>query len=96
MRIESEKTDLSEPKFDDANLPGSDFHNINMSGCTFDDLNMSGWWIHGANLPGLRVDKANLAGASIVHGRQDRASIDGIAVTALLAYWRAGHGTKSA
>ena len=76
MKIESEKADLSEPKFDDVNLPGSGFHNT--------------------NLAGMRVDEGYLAGVSIVHGRQDRPSIDGIAVTALLAYWRAGHGAKSA
>ena len=28
--------------------------------------------------------------------RLNGATIDGIAVTDLLAYWRAGHGTKSA
>ncbi len=76
MKIESEKVDLSEPKFDDVNLPSSGFHNI--------------------NLAGVRVDEAYLAGVSVVHGQQDRARIDGIAVTALLAYWRAGHGAKSA
>jgi hypothetical protein len=42
------------------------------------------------------IDKANLAGASIANARQEGATIDGIAVTDLLAYWRAGHGAKSA
>ena len=55
-----------------------------------------GWRVHNVNLAGLRVDKANLAGAFIVNARLDGATIDGIAVTDLLAYWRAGHGTKSA
>jgi uncharacterized protein YjbI with pentapeptide repeats len=100
MKIESEKhrmdvhkADLSGSKFDDVNLSGSDFHNINMSGCSFDDLNMSGWRVHNANLAGLRVDKANLA--SIVNARLDGATIDGISVTDLLAYWRAAHEAKS-
>jgi len=57
---------------------------------------MSGWRVHNANLAGLRVDKANLAGASFAKARLDGATIDGIAVTDLLAYWRAGHGAKSA
>jgi len=48
------------------------------------------------NLAGRRVDKVNLAGASIVNARLDGATIDGIAVTDLLAYWRAGHGAMSA
>jgi hypothetical protein len=42
--------------------------------------------VHNVNLAGLRVDKANLAGAAIVNARLDSATIDGIAVTDLLAY----------
>jgi hypothetical protein len=48
------------------------------------------------NLASLWVEKANLAGMSIVDGQLEGAMSDGIAVTDLLAYWRAGHGTKSA
>ena len=103
MKIESEKhrrgacqADLSGSQFEDVNLTGWDFHNISMSGCSFDDLDMSGWRVHNVNLGSLRVDKANLAGAFIVNVRLDGATIDGIAVNDLLAYWRAGHGAKSA
>jgi hypothetical protein len=45
---------------------------------------MSGWRIHNVNLAGLRSEKANPAGAVI----------DGIAVTDMLEYWRAGHEAK--
>jgi hypothetical protein len=45
---------------------------------------MSGWRIHNVNLAGLKIEKANLAGAII----------DGIAVTDMLEFWRAGHGAK--
>src|SRR5258708_4380798 len=78
------------------NLPGWDLHNLNMSGCSFDALNMSGWRVHNVNLAGLRIDKANLAGATIANARLDSATIDGIALTDLLAYWRAGREAKSA
>ncbi len=95
MKIESEKhrmgvhkADLCRSKFDDVNLSGSD--------CSFDGVNMSDWRIHSIGLAGLRVDKANLAGAAIVNARLNSATIDGIAVTDLLAYSRADHGTKSA
>jgi uncharacterized protein YjbI with pentapeptide repeats len=57
---------------------------------------MSGWRVHNVNLSGLRVEDANLAGASIVKGRLEGMTIDGIPVTELLAYWRAGHEAKSA
>lgn len=103
MKIESEKhrmgvhkAHLSESKFDDVNLSRSEFDDINMSGCSFDELNMSGWRVRNVSLPGRRFDKANPAGAAIVKARWNSATIDGIAVTDLLAYSRAGHGTKSA
>ena len=56
---------------------------------------MSGWRIHDANLAGLKIDQANLAGASIVNGRLEGMTIDGLAVTDLLAYWREGHRATS-
>ncbi len=49
-----------------------------------------------ANLAGSRNERANLVGASIVDGRLEGATIDGIAVTDLLAYWHAGHGANGA
>jgi uncharacterized protein YjbI with pentapeptide repeats len=98
MRIESQKhrldvhhSYLSGSRFDDVNLSGSDFHNANISGCWFDELNVSGWRAHNVNLAGLKFEKANLARASI-DARLDGATIDGLAVSGLLAYWRAGHG----
>jgi uncharacterized protein YjbI with pentapeptide repeats len=101
MKIESEKhsldvrradlsgsrfadVSLSGSRFEDVNLSGCDFRKVNLAGCSFDDLNMSGWRVHNVNLAGLRIEKANLAGATI----------DGIAVTDMLDYWRIGHGAK--
>jgi uncharacterized protein YjbI with pentapeptide repeats len=49
---------------------------------------MSGWRIHDANLSGLRVTKANLAGAAISESRLDGMTIDGVAVTEMLAAYR--------
>ena len=83
MRIESQKHRL-------------DVHGADLSGSRFDDVNLSGLDFHNVNLAGLKIDKANLAGATIVDARLDGATIEGIAVTDLLAYWRAGHGAKDA
>jgi uncharacterized protein YjbI with pentapeptide repeats len=44
----------------------------------------------------MDVREANLAGANIANARLDGATIDGIALTNLLAYWRAGREAKSA
>jgi uncharacterized protein YjbI with pentapeptide repeats len=61
-----------------------DVHKADLSGSKFDDVNLSGSDFH------------NIAGACIANARLDGATIDGIALTDLLAYWRAGHGAKSA
>lgn len=50
---------------------------------------MSGWRVHDANFSGLRVSKANLAGVTIRECRMDGMTIEGIAVTDLLAAYRA-------
>ena len=95
-RMEVRKADLSGSKFDEVNLSGSDFRNINMSGCPFDDLNMSGWRVHNPNLSRPQVEKAHLAGLSFVDARREGATIEGVSVTELLAYSRAGHGANNA
>jgi len=45
---------------------------------------------------GLKVEKANLAGASFVGARLEEATIRGVSVADLLAYWRSGHGANNA
>jgi uncharacterized protein YjbI with pentapeptide repeats len=57
-----------------------------LSGSKFDDV----------NLAGLKLAKVNLAGASFVDARLDGATIEGVPVTDLLAYWRAGHQANPA
>jgi uncharacterized protein YjbI with pentapeptide repeats len=52
--------------------------------------------VHDANLSGLRVSKANLAGATISDSRLEGMTIDGIAVTEMLAAWRAAQETVKA
>jgi uncharacterized protein YjbI with pentapeptide repeats len=61
---------------------------VNLSGCTLDDVNMSGCRVHDANLSELRIDNANLAEVSIVNSRLRGMTIDGIAVTDLIAAWK--------
>jgi hypothetical protein len=43
-----------------------------------------------------RREVHDASGASFDDARLKRAAIDGVAVADLLAYWRAGHGAKSA
>ena len=60
-------------------------HNADLSGSVFDDINPSG----------LRVKQANLAGVSIVGGRREGMTIEGVSVLDMLSCWRAAHEAKS-
>jgi uncharacterized protein YjbI with pentapeptide repeats len=78
----------------DANLSGSTFKNVNLAGAEFDDVNLQGSTIHNANLSDLKIKGANLRGASIIHAHLEGMTIDGIAVTDLLAAYRAARKTE--
>ena len=90
-RLEIKKSDISGSLFDDVNMSGCTIHNVNLSGAAFDDVNMSGWRVNYVNLSGLHPSRANLAGATITDSRYDGMTIDGIAVTELLAAYRKLH-----
>ena len=47
--------------------------------------------VNNVNLAGLKISNANLAGASLLDARLEGTTIEGISVTEMLAYWRAGH-----
>lgn len=86
IRIDVKGSDISGSVFDDVNLSGATLHNVNMSG----------WRVDYVNLAGLHVTGANLAGATIADSRYEGMTIDGIAVTALLAAHRREHARVSA
>jgi uncharacterized protein YjbI with pentapeptide repeats len=92
-RLDIRKSDVSGSVFSNVNISGATFENVNISGASFDDVNLSGWRIHDANLSGLRITKANLAGATITESRLEGMTIDGIAVTEMLAAYRAAQET---
>src|ERR1700735_524427 len=73
---------------DDADLSGSTFTNVRLSGAKFQDVNLAEGVISNANLSGLRISNANLAGASIVDSATHGMTINGIAVSDLLAAYR--------
>jgi uncharacterized protein YjbI with pentapeptide repeats len=66
-----------------------DVKKSDVSGSSFDDVNMSGWRVNYVNLSGLRVTKANLAGASITESHYEGMTINGIAVTDMMAAYKA-------
>jgi uncharacterized protein YjbI with pentapeptide repeats len=75
MQVDSQKLCLNVRLSD---LSGSRFDDVNFSGCEFENVNVSGWRVHNANL-------------AVVDARLDGATIEGVAVTEILAYWREGH-----
>jgi uncharacterized protein YjbI with pentapeptide repeats len=73
---------------DDADLSGSTFTNVRLFRAKFHDVNLAEGAISNANLSGLRISNANLAGASIVDSATNGMTINGIAVSDLLAAYR--------
>jgi uncharacterized protein YjbI with pentapeptide repeats len=85
QRLEATDTDMS----------GSTFTDVRLSDSKFDDVNLTGTTINNANLSAIRISNANLAGASITESSMEGMTIDGIAVSDLLAAYRAVHvGSK--
>jgi uncharacterized protein YjbI with pentapeptide repeats len=81
QRVEATDTDMS----------GSTFTDVNLSGAKLNDVNLTGAIIDDANLSGLRISNANLTGVSIVESLTEGMTIDGIAVSDLMATYRAAH-----
>jgi len=72
----------------DADLSSSTFTDVNLTGAKFNDVNLTDAAVSNANLAGLRISNANLANASIVDCATKGMTIDGIAVSDLLAAYR--------
>jgi uncharacterized protein YjbI with pentapeptide repeats len=60
-----------------------------LSGSVFNDVNFAGTSITNVNFTGLRVTDANLTGACFEDCRTDGMTINGIALSELLAVYRA-------
>ena len=91
-RLDVKNSDLSGSLFFNVTLSGSTFKNINISGASFEDANMSGWRLNDVNLSGMRLANANLEGVMITDSLVDGMTINGVAVTDLLAAYRTNHG----
>ena len=57
---------------------------------------MSDRRVHNVNLAGLKIERDNLAGSLIADARLEGATINGVAVADLLAYWQTGRRAKGA
>ena len=66
-------------KAEGADLSGSSFTDVNLSGASFKNMNFAG----------LKINNADLRGASIIDSLTTGMTIDGIAVTDLMAAYRA-------
>ena len=82
MKLEKAKERL---EIVDCNLSGSSFHNVNFSNTVLDDVNLS----H------LKITNACMHDVSISDAMLDGMTINGIAVTVLLATYRAAQADKS-
>lgn len=87
--LQAERADLSGSSFNDVNLSGAVVRNVNFAGASFEDVNLSGWSVHNANLAGIRISNADLRDASIEDSLTAGMTIDGVAVSEMMAAYRA-------
>lgn len=79
------------------NLEGAVFHNVNLSNARFEDVNLSGVAVNYFNGSKLRfsdgalcdatIVNCSLSGLAVVDCKLDGMTIDGIAVSDLMAHW---------
>ncbi len=87
-RLEVQTCCLAGSSFVDVNLSNASFDNVNLSGAAIHNANMSDWVVQDANLRGLRITSADLRGAAISHSLTEGMTVDGIALSELMAAYR--------
>jgi uncharacterized protein YjbI with pentapeptide repeats len=97
--IYAKHADYSGSQFEKVSLAGARFYDVNLSGASFEFVNMCGWRTHDVNFTGLNAETCNLAGSrfrncnfvgvTVEGGQREGFTIDGIAVSDLLACYHA-------
>jgi uncharacterized protein YjbI with pentapeptide repeats len=87
-RLEVRTCCLEGSSFVDVNLSKVSFDDINFSGADIHNANMSDWVVRDANLKGLKITSADLRGAAISHSLTEGMTVDGIAVSEMMAAYR--------
>jgi len=77
-KLDVSNCDLSGSRFEDVKLVGAAFQNVDLSGLRIED----------ASLAGAKIANANLNAVSITDCAVEGMTIDGIAVTELMAAYR--------
>ena len=75
----------------DADLSRSTFTDVNLAAATFENVSLSEAGVRNANLSGIRIRDADLRNASIADCMTEGMTVDGIAVSEMMAAYRAAH-----
>jgi uncharacterized protein YjbI with pentapeptide repeats len=86
--IEARKCCLTGSKFLDVNLGGTVFDDVNLAGARIKNVNLSDCRAEDVNFTGLQIRSADLRGASIAHCLTEGMTIDGVAVSEMMAAYR--------
>ena len=87
-RLEVRTCCLAGSSFVDVNLSKASFDDINFSGAEIQNANMSDWMVQDANLKGLKIRNSDLREAAISHCLTEGMTVDGIAVSEMMAAYR--------
>jgi uncharacterized protein YjbI with pentapeptide repeats len=86
--IEARICNLKGSKFLDVNLGEAVFDDVNLAGATIKNVNLSELRLEDANMKGAQIRSADLRGASIAHCLTEGMTIDGVAVSEMMAAYR--------
>jgi uncharacterized protein YjbI with pentapeptide repeats len=89
QRLEVTQSCLSGSTFNDVNLSESTFDNVNLSRAKIQNATLAGSSIQDASLAGLKITNADLRNAAISDCLIDGMTIEGVAVTEMMAAYRA-------
>ena len=90
--IHATDADLSGSRFVDVRLGQLTVRNADLSGAVFENVTMAGAHLTDIDLGGLQLSKADLRGATLTDCALDGMTIDGVAVSAMMAAYRAEIG----
>ena len=89
QRLEVTQSCLSGSTFNDVNISEASFDNLNLSGAKIQNATLAGSSIQDASLFGIKIANADLRHAAIADCLIDGMTIEGVAVTELMAAYRA-------
>ena len=91
FKIDAFDCDLTQSRFEDSLLAGSEFKYSSFEGASFELVRMDGAKMKNVSFEGVTMERVSFVNCHVKHGRYSGFTIDGIPVDALLKSYNAEH-----